>query len=119
MPIIEKDPWRTQYFTSVSCPDNVFIPTDDELAYQQLTGNRGRWAGLGYDLVTAATVDVFLLIALLFGVVAFVVIRLAVPCLLWWFSFPIGTATFWPFVILPAGHAAAVEAASFLSPRLE
>lgn len=53
----------------------------DELAYQQLTGNRGRWAGLGYDLVTAATVDVFLIIALLFGVIAFVVIRLAVPLL--------------------------------------
>lgn len=34
MPIIEADPWRTQYFTSVLCPDNVVIPTDDELAYQ-------------------------------------------------------------------------------------
>jgi hypothetical protein len=34
MPIVESDPWRTQYFTAVSCPDNVVIPTDDELAYQ-------------------------------------------------------------------------------------
>jgi hypothetical protein len=34
MPIVEADPWRTQYFTSVSCPDHVVIPTDDELAYQ-------------------------------------------------------------------------------------
>lgn len=34
MPIIEKDPWRTQYFTRIFCPDNVVIPTDDELAYQ-------------------------------------------------------------------------------------
>jgi hypothetical protein len=40
MPIIEKDPWRTQYFTTVSCPDNVFIPTDDELAYQQYPHHR-------------------------------------------------------------------------------
>ena len=30
MPIIERDPWRTQYFERVACPDNVFIPTDDE-----------------------------------------------------------------------------------------
>jgi len=41
MPIIERDPWRTQYFTEVSCPDNVIIPTDDELAYQQYP--RHRW----------------------------------------------------------------------------
>lgn len=34
MPIVEADPWRTQYFTGVSCPEDVVIPTDDELAYQ-------------------------------------------------------------------------------------
>lgn len=34
MPIVEADPWRSQYFTSVHCPDDVIIPTDDELGYQ-------------------------------------------------------------------------------------
>ncbi len=34
MPIIERDPWRTQYFENVVCPDDVFIPTDDEHAYE-------------------------------------------------------------------------------------
>lgn len=29
MPIHETDPWRQQYFDSVSCPDDVHIPTDD------------------------------------------------------------------------------------------
>lgn len=33
MPIVEKDPWREQYFASVECPDDVWIPTDDELAW--------------------------------------------------------------------------------------
>ncbi len=33
MPIIERDPWRMQYFEGVSCPDDVVIPTDDEHAY--------------------------------------------------------------------------------------
>lgn len=41
MPIIESDPWRAQYFTAVSCPDNVFVPTDDELAYELFP--RHRW----------------------------------------------------------------------------
>ena len=40
MPIVESDPWRTQYFTAVSCPDNVVIPTDDELAYQLFPKHR-------------------------------------------------------------------------------
>ncbi len=40
MPIVEKDPWRTQYFAAVSCPDNVVIPTDDELAYQRYPHHR-------------------------------------------------------------------------------
>ena len=34
MPIVEKDPWRQQYFEHVACPDDVVIPTDDELAYR-------------------------------------------------------------------------------------
>ncbi len=34
MPIIERDPWRTQYFEDVVCPDSVRIPTDDEHAYE-------------------------------------------------------------------------------------
>lgn len=29
MPIVERDPWRDQYFENVPCPDDVFIPTDD------------------------------------------------------------------------------------------
>jgi hypothetical protein len=34
MPIIERDPWREQYFEDVDCPDDVLIPTDDEHAYE-------------------------------------------------------------------------------------
>jgi len=34
MPIVERDPWRTQYFERVPCPDHVVIPTDDADAYQ-------------------------------------------------------------------------------------
>ncbi|QBQ53480.1 hypothetical protein [Nitrosococcus wardiae] len=34
MPIVEKDPWRAQYFENVPCPKDLFIPTDDELAWQ-------------------------------------------------------------------------------------
>ncbi len=40
MPIVESDPWRYQYFTAVSCPDNVVVPTDDELAYQLFPEHR-------------------------------------------------------------------------------
>lgn len=29
MPILERDPWRTQYFEDVPCPDDLEIPTDD------------------------------------------------------------------------------------------
>ena len=29
MPIIERDPWRQQYFTNVDCPDDIIIPTDE------------------------------------------------------------------------------------------
>ncbi len=34
MPIVEKDPWRLQYFEGVSCPTEIIIPTDDMLAYR-------------------------------------------------------------------------------------
>ena len=40
MPIVETDPWRTQYFSGVACPDHVVIPTDDQLAYQQFPQHR-------------------------------------------------------------------------------
>jgi len=40
MPIVESDPWRAQYFTAVSCPDKVVVPTDDELAYQLFPKHR-------------------------------------------------------------------------------
>ena len=33
MPICEIDPWRTQYFERVPCPENVFIPTEDSDAW--------------------------------------------------------------------------------------
>ena len=33
VPICEIDPWRTQYFESVSCPADVFIPTEDSDAW--------------------------------------------------------------------------------------
>jgi hypothetical protein len=40
MPIVEKDPWRQQYFDDVACPDDVTIPTDDELAYRLYPDHR-------------------------------------------------------------------------------
>ncbi len=33
MAIIERDPWRMQYFESVPCPSDVFIPTEDGDSY--------------------------------------------------------------------------------------
>lgn len=40
MPIIEKDPWREQYFADVPCPADVVIPTDDTLAWQLYPAHR-------------------------------------------------------------------------------
>jgi hypothetical protein len=40
LPIIEKDPWRTQYFEGVACPDDVVIPTDDDYAYRLYPAHR-------------------------------------------------------------------------------
>ena len=40
MPIIERDPWREQYFEKVLCPEDVLIPTDDEHAYEFFPDHR-------------------------------------------------------------------------------
>jgi len=34
MAIHEADPWRTQYFETVECPQGIEIPTDDSLAWE-------------------------------------------------------------------------------------
>jgi len=34
MPIVERDPWRMQYFEHVACPEDVVIPTEDGDAYE-------------------------------------------------------------------------------------
>ena len=34
MPIVERDPWRMQYFEGVPCPDDVMVPTEDGDAYR-------------------------------------------------------------------------------------
>ena len=34
MPILERDPWRYQFFEGVDCPDDVVIPTDDPDCWQ-------------------------------------------------------------------------------------
>ncbi|MCC7271758.1 MAG: hypothetical protein IT561_03755 [Alphaproteobacteria bacterium] len=41
MPILERDPWRAQYFADVPCLDDVQIPTDDGDAW--LLFPRHRW----------------------------------------------------------------------------
>jgi hypothetical protein len=33
VPIVERDPWRMQYFEDVICPDGLFIPTEDPDAW--------------------------------------------------------------------------------------
>lgn len=50
MPICEIDPWRTQYFESVACPADVFIPTEDSDAW--LWNPAHRWV---YDKLAVAT----------------------------------------------------------------
>jgi hypothetical protein len=40
VPIIEKDPWRAQYFVEVACPEDVVVPTDDEEAYRLYPAHR-------------------------------------------------------------------------------
>ena len=34
MPIVEPAPWRHQYFDSVACPPDLYIPTDDPEAWE-------------------------------------------------------------------------------------
>lgn len=41
MPILERDPWRTQYFEGVACPEGLVVPTDDADAYALFP--RHRW----------------------------------------------------------------------------
>ena len=50
MPICEIDPWRTQYFESTACPDDIFIPTEDSDAWSW--NPRHRWV---YDKLAVAT----------------------------------------------------------------
>ena len=40
MPIVERDPWRMQYFEGVACPDEIKIPTEDGDAYQWFPEHR-------------------------------------------------------------------------------
>ncbi|MEX0679636.1 MAG: hypothetical protein WD063_21380 [Pirellulales bacterium] len=40
MAIVERDPWRLQYFEGVHCPENVFIPTEDSDAYERYPAHR-------------------------------------------------------------------------------
>ena len=49
MPVCEIDPWRTQYFTRVHCPKDVFIPTEDSDAW--LWNPDHRWV---YDKLAVA-----------------------------------------------------------------
>ena len=49
MPIVERDPWRMQYFERVDCPDDIQIPTDDSDAYRLYP--KQRWV---YNKLTVA-----------------------------------------------------------------
>jgi hypothetical protein len=49
VPICEIDPWRTQYFESVPCPEDVFIPTEDSDAWMWNPAHR--WV---YDKLAVA-----------------------------------------------------------------
>jgi hypothetical protein len=49
VPVCEIDPWRTQYFARVPCPDDVFIPTEDSDAW--LWNPDHRWV---YDKLAVA-----------------------------------------------------------------
>ncbi|MCA3555800.1 hypothetical protein [Aestuariivirga sp.] len=40
MPVLERDPWRLQYFEHVPCPDHVGIPTDDPDCWQLFPAHR-------------------------------------------------------------------------------
>lgn len=49
MPVLERDPWRLQYFEHVACPEHVEIPTDDPDCW--LLHPRHRWV---YDKLRIA-----------------------------------------------------------------
>ncbi|MFT3987243.1 hypothetical protein [Aestuariivirga sp.] len=49
MPILERDPWRFQFFTGHDCPEDVVIPTDDPDSWQLYP--RHRWV---YDKLKIA-----------------------------------------------------------------
>ena len=40
MPVLERDPWRLQYFEHVPCPEHVVIPTDDPDCWQLSPAHR-------------------------------------------------------------------------------
>jgi len=40
MPIVERDPWRMQYFEHVACPRDVLVPTEDSDAYRLYPAHR-------------------------------------------------------------------------------
>jgi len=49
MPICEADPWRTQYFEGVACPEDVNVPTEDGDAWRWYPGYK--WV---YDKLAVA-----------------------------------------------------------------
>ena len=49
VPICEIDPWRTQYFESIPCPGDIFIPTEDSDAWAW--NPKHRWV---YDKLAVA-----------------------------------------------------------------
>lgn len=49
MPVLERDPWRLQYFEHVPCPEDVVIPTDDPDCW--VLSPRHRWI---YDKLKVA-----------------------------------------------------------------
>jgi len=40
MPIVERDPWRMQYFENVDCPNELFVPTEDGDSYRLYPDHR-------------------------------------------------------------------------------
>jgi len=40
MPVLERDPWRMQYFVNLDCPEDLIIPTEDGDAYEMFPNHR-------------------------------------------------------------------------------
>ncbi len=53
----------------------------DPRAYDQFTGNHGRWGAMMYAITTSLTIDVLIAVALVFVLIALLAIRLVVPLL--------------------------------------